>query len=184
MSQITNVHGLPQSAIGLVLTGHHKARFWTKVNRKDDTECWEWLGNLTHDGYGTFDLPSSDGRWRSRRAHRVAFVIANGELEDGMMVCHTCDNPSCCNPAHLFAGTQAENMADMWRKGRRAIGEKQGSAKLKEADVIAIRVLLASGISHKKIADQYGVARSTITDINLRKKWKHMASIDVASDNS
>ena len=182
MTAITNVHRLPRSIVAAVktsdlcsvLTEHHKTRFWGKVDKRSDTECWPFIGHRDSRGYGAFDLPCGDGRWRPYRAHRVAFVIKNGDIKERTMVCHTCDNPSCCNPSHLFAGTQAENMSDMHLKGRHPYGEKHGSAKLKEDDVATIRVLLKSGMTQTKVASQYGMARQTIAAIKYHKIWKHI----------
>jgi hypothetical protein len=162
--------------LGSALTEHHKTRFWAKVDKRSVTDCWPFTGHRNSSGYGAFDLPCSDGKWRPRAAHRVAFVIKNGDIIKGMVVCHTCDNPSCCNPSHLFAGTQAENLSDMRCKGRHPYGEKHGSAKLKEDDVFTIRVLLASGMTQTKVASQYGVARQTIADIKYYKNWKHIGA--------
>ncbi len=92
-------------------------RFWAKVETNGKDECWQWLGCKTKDGYGRFVMFG-----RAVRAHRVAFVISNGEIVDGLVVCHKCDNPSCCNPSHLFSGTPSDNMKDRDSKGRQACG--------------------------------------------------------------
>lgn len=86
-------------------------QFWSKVDKSG--ECWIWLGSKTQGGYGLF-------RFSGKRAyaHRFTYELTHGSIPDGLHICHTCDNPSCCNPAHLWAGTPVDNMADRDRKGR------------------------------------------------------------------
>jgi len=87
-------------------------RFWAKVDRTDD--CWLWTACRTTHGYGQFRPERS----RGAQAHRVAWELTNGPIPAGMLVLHRCDNPPCVNPAHLFLGTQSDNMRDMYAKGR------------------------------------------------------------------
>jgi ribosome-binding protein aMBF1 (putative translation factor) len=116
------------------------------------------------------------------KSNRMAWRLANGaEIPVGMSVCHHCDNPPCCNPAHLFLGSHRENMADRDAKGRQACnpgrrGETSPAAKLTEADVLAIRRRYAGGgISQAALASEYGVAQSTISKITRRVRWEHAA---------
>ncbi len=89
-------------------------RFWEKVNVRTINECWEWNACTYHHGYGKFSLT----RCHPVYAHRVAYELTYGSIPPGLLVCHTCDNRPCCNPSHLFVGTQKDNMQDCKRKGR------------------------------------------------------------------
>ena len=96
------------------------ARFWEKVDKKGPTECWVWTGagvsRLPRRNYGLAHKPGTN---RGKvRAHRVSWEMHNGPIPDGLNVLHTCDNPPCVNPAHLFVGTQRDNVRDMYAKGR------------------------------------------------------------------
>lgn len=146
-------------------------RFWSKVDKADD--CWIWTGGKTYGGYGVFCL---DGQMR--RAHRIAWIITNGPIPDGMEVLHRCDNPPCVNPAHLCLGTHQDNMDDMARKGRGnhfgTRGEQNGKARLTTRDIRLIREMVGSGMTHKAAARQFGVARTTVTAIIRGVNWKHV----------
>jgi hypothetical protein len=99
------------SLVPIALRPGDEERFWDSVERRGPDECWPWQ-RKTHLKYGYF---AANGRHYI--ASRVAWAIANGSSPDGL-VCHRCDNPTCCNPAHLFLGTVADNIRDMAAKGR------------------------------------------------------------------
>jgi hypothetical protein len=144
-------------------------RFWSKVDVKAPNECWEWKGTKSEDGYGQF----SCGRGVNYRPNRVSWTIHFGSIPKGMLVCHICDNRSCANPSHLFLGTPKDNMIDMAKKGRTGIslGEKHGSSKLKENDIMDIKRMLLKGISQKKIANIFGISQYAISKIKRGITW-------------
>lgn len=146
----------------------YKDIFWSRVEPlMDDRGCWVWIGCLSVDGYGKFKRNK-----KTLGAHRYAYALAKGD-PSGMLVCHSCDNPSCVNPGHLFLGTPSDNMQDMLQKGRenRVKGSDHGSAKLKAADVEFIR---NSSLSLKQLADILSVNFSTVGKIRRRERWNHI----------
>lgn len=156
----------------------HLARWWSYVDQSDPEGCWPWTGGTTSRGYGAFNMPVA-GRtnYRVVGAHRWGFIHIVRPLEAGEVVCHTCDNPPCCRPAHWFGGTIAENNADRARKGRTriAVGEARASARLTEAKVREIRKTYASGgTSMEKLAKTYGVGIGTIHRVISRTGWAHV----------
>ncbi len=141
---------------------------WENVQKSDG--CWLYTGSLHRQGYGMISIPGMG----DVLVHRIVWRLVVGEIPTGMQVLHRCDNPQCCNPDHLFLGTIQDNMADMVSKGRHAHGERSGAAKLKEADVIAIRKMLRRGDSHRAISKLFGVTTGPIHDIAHNKTWKHV----------
>lgn len=144
-------------------------RFKSKLAPKDPpTGCIEYSGYRDKDGYGRIQIERS-----SALAHRVAWALKHGPIPEGMKVCHTCDNPPCCNDEHLFLGTSADNSADMASKGRAAKGEGHGKAKLSAKDVVKIKGLLSSGETLAKIASKYNVSFGAIHKIKSGRNWAH-----------
>jgi hypothetical protein len=122
-------------------------------------------------GYGTI---WHGERKMKMRAHRYAYELAYGPIPDDLCVCHRCDNRACVNPAHLFLGTRADNLADMRQKGRGAKGAEHGRSKLTEEQVLGIREAAAAGEFQPAIAERFGVSRETVNLIHNRKIWTHL----------
>lgn len=112
------------------LTPQIIARFHTKYD-KSDVGCWLWKTGLYRNGYGMFYVSRVQGRQLNVQSHRVAYLLAGGELTDGLVVMHSCDTPACVNPAHLSLGTQADNVGDASRKGHYLRGLTVGSVRWK-----------------------------------------------------
>lgn len=144
-------------------------RFWSKVRIAWPDDCWEWQAGTDTAGYGKFKRAG-----RTVRSHRYALLAAHDMLDTDKHVLHSCDNPPCCNPAHLRLGTNAENVADMVSRGRQLAGEANGYAKLTEPDALKIRQLASGGVMQREIAAAYGVSQQTISDIKLGKLWGHV----------
>lgn len=144
-------------------------RFWSKVNKTDG--CWEWTAGKTH-GYGTML-----GYGKLVRSNRLSWELHFGPIPEGMQVCHHCDNRGCVNPAHLFLGTNQDNVNDMVAKGRNRCGDVRGEdhplSKLTEANVLEIRERSGSE-SQTKLAREYGVSQSLISVVIRREAWTHI----------
>ena len=135
-------------------------RFLEKVERRGD--CWRWKASKHLNGYGLF---------QTQYAHRASFQLFKGPIPDGLCVCHSCDQPDCVNPAHLWVGTKKDNSNDMARKGRAAQGETHTKAKLTEGQVKEIRDLKGK-MAQKDIARLYGVGPPNVRAIWGGKTWK------------
>lgn len=142
-------------------------RFWPKVKVGGPDECWPWQRRITRTGYGHFYFPR-DGR-RTLIAHRIAYELACGPIPMGMIVRHRCDNPPCCNPAHLLIGTPKDNTADAMARGRLKWppppilrGEANPNSRLTDSQRREIAARRTTGESAENLARAYGVDRRTI----------------------
>lgn len=142
------------------------ARFWSHVNVSTSFQCWEWRGTRNSAGYGRF---SHAGAWLA--AHRISFQLVNGDIGDGMVIRHKCDNPSCCNPRHLLQGTNKQNSADCVNRKRTATGEKNGRSKISREDVEYI-LQNPDKMTLKALASKFGMAQSSIHYIRCGRSWK------------
>jgi hypothetical protein len=162
-------------------------RFWQKVDKRTSGECWRWTGARNERGYGLIGLGG-----KTERAHRMSWMLHNGEIPQGMCVCHRCDNPICVNPEHLFLGTHSDNMRDMCIKGRKnapvgdshyarrephrlARGEKHGCAKLTDDLVVACRLAHKKyGATCTKLAAKWGVSIAAMCYAVNGRTFKHL----------
>ncbi len=149
------------------LTAKQLQNFWLKIDKRGPDDCWPWLGCKNGKGYGQFQLYPLQRFF----AHRVVYFLTTGKQPAPLCACHKCDVRACVNPAHLFLGTNADNVADMVAKGRVCRGEDCTLAKLTEKQVLEIR---ASGGEQSALASEYSVRQGTISKIILRKLWKHI----------
>lgn len=151
--------------------------FWERVNIVEDADsCWEWTaGTRGRDGRGCISI---NGRTES--APRVAWMLTNGPIDEGLFVCHKCDNPPCVRPDHLFLGTPGDNARDMSSKGRhsgwtgeRPHGEKHPAATISDAQVIELRELRSLGWKQADLADRYGISQSSVSRITLGQQRRN-----------
>ena len=148
-------------------------RFWQQVDCRKSDECWLWVGTRATHGYGQLNAGTLCDSNRLMRAHRFSWVVHYGLIPRRKHVLHACDNKACVNPAHLFIGTQADNMADMVMKNRQAKGRRITRAKLTEAEVLEIRDR-AGDVTQYKLAAEYGISRKQVRNIVNRRQWMHI----------
>lgn len=142
--------------------------FESFIEKTDD--CWEWRGPRNAAGYGMFGIGG-----RRIRAHRFSYERAAGPISDGLVICHRCDNPGCVNPAHLWAGTQGDNAADMAAKKRAHKGPSRHSEAhpLSKITAPVARAIRADTRSHAEVARAYGVSPSLVGGIKRGTHWKY-----------
>lgn len=144
-------------------------RFHAKIDKSKG--CWLWQGSVALSGYGRITFEG-----KTYRAHRLSWILHRGDIPEGLVVCHSCDTPSCVNPNHLWIGTNADNIADRDAKKRTAKGsEISNSNKLTEEEVLSIRRLHADeALSWKELSRRFKVSDVQVRNIVLRKSWKHI----------
>lgn len=163
------------------------SEFWKRVDQSGGPDsCWEYTSSRTVDGYGKLGWTPAMPFYV---AHRFAWFATNGPIPDGMFVCHRCDNPPCCNPAHLFIGSNADNMADMVSKGRQLSGDRNPtvtnpervprgehhwSARLTEENVISMREMFKDGQQLPRIAEIFGVSKQVAHKAISGRTWAHL----------
>lgn len=136
----------------------------------DESSCWNWMGSKDGGGYGIF-ICKEYGR---EKAHRLMYMETYGEIPEGMYICHTCDNPSCVNPSHLFLGTNQDNIDDKVLKDRqsRLFGKNNGRSKLSEMDVINMRKDYKSGnYSYRDLVKKYNIGQTQVARIIKKESW-------------
>jgi hypothetical protein len=149
-------------------------RLWAGINKSGGPAgCWPWVRSTCR-GYGQLSVGG-----RMRFTHRLVHELCHGPIPEGYDVLHSCDNPSCCNPAHLWAGTVRENMKDRDRKGRGRVpdnrGSRHGMSKLTEKIVVEIRAAYAAGEgSHRTLATRFGISHQAVAGIVTRETWRHV----------
>lgn len=155
--------------------GSLRKRFEEKVAKTEG--CWIWIACKNSAGYGTIKRGKENGGGMAY-AHRVSYELFNGQVPEGACVLHSCDNPSCVNPAHLRVGNQSENIREMYSKGRctsrkKIPSENVHSAKLTKQQVIEIREKYRSRqVSMRQMSRDYAVSHSTIAKIVHFRGWK------------
>lgn len=156
--------------IPLQVTDALQTRFWGRVDKGEVGECWNWTGAFRN-GYGAV---KHNGKVHS--AHRVAFILTNGEPSEGHLIAHKCDNRACCNPDHLEAITPGDNVRDAFARGRINVakGEETPHAVLNEQSVARVWSLKRQGKSGREIAAEIGFSYAAVKNVLSKRSWKHL----------
>lgn len=155
-------------------TGVLIARFIVNIDVKPG-ECWNWTDGLFSNGYGQFRMGK-----KKVRAHRAMYDLMHGSIPEGKCVLHCCDNPKCCNPAHLLLGSDKDNAVDRQMKGRGASGpdprkashgESNAAAKVDYDSILEIRRLRTCGFTYQQLSVRFGISKSQIGNICRGESW-------------
>jgi hypothetical protein len=141
---------------------------WSRIDIRGPNDCWNWTAALSV-GYGEFGFNN-----KRLPAHKVSYLLSVGNINDGLHVCHQCDNRACCNPAHLFLGTHQDNMRDAFNKNRTAHGSRNGMSKITEDQVLQIRELVSQGATARSIAARFGISENYASDVAAGARWKRV----------
>lgn len=136
------------------------------IREEEGSSCILWVGRTNRGGYGRIEFMGQD--WL---AHRLSYTTYIGEIPEGLSVLHSCDTPGCINPAHLTAGTRADNVEDAASKGRMVHGEEHHASVL---TVERVRYIRGSSKKHTELADELGVHPVTILNVRNRQTWRHV----------
>ncbi|MCO1396418.1 HNH endonuclease signature motif containing protein [Burkholderia cenocepacia] len=141
----------------------HRAlgRLLSLVDDTNGTGCWEWRGGILKSGYGHFYYGAFDGKQKSGKVHRAAWVLMRGDVPDSLQVLHRCNNRRCCNPNHLYLGTHAQNMKDREKAGRTSRGRHRYNFKRDESLNAQIGALRAEGLRIEDICARLHIGRTT-----------------------
>jgi len=144
-------------------------RFLESFDRDGENQCWNWNKSVTSAGYGLI----TDETGKQIGSNRASWILHNGPIPKGMVICHKCDNRLCVNPSHLFVGTQRDNVRDCINKGRRndVRGEMRPNARLTQA---AVRFIRRTHRPVVELARCYGVSVPTIRDVKSHRYWRHV----------
>jgi hypothetical protein len=149
-------------------------RLWEKIAVGDPGCCWHWTAG--HDDLGYGRIGRDHGERGTRLPHRIVYELVHGPIPDELLVLHTCDVPSCCNPGHLYVGTDMDNSRDKMQAGRdrKSFGEAQHDAKLTDEIVRTVRRRWICGDSARALAREYGVTPQSMSAALHRKTWRHV----------